>query len=85
MDTTEELNNTYYYHGHVNLTAGELFNLIFLENFSSRTDLEITAAVLILSGQPYLKVSGKLSAATATPGTSEYHEHCSEIYVSLMG
>ncbi|GLY60264.1 hypothetical protein H4F38_20765 [Pectobacterium brasiliense] len=70
MDTTEELNNTYYYHGHGNLTAGELFNLIFLENFSSRTGLEITAAALILSGQPYLKVSGKLSAATATPGTS---------------
>ncbi len=28
MDTTEERNNTYYYHGHGNLTAGELFNLI---------------------------------------------------------
>nr|WP_226888921.1 hypothetical protein [Pectobacterium aquaticum] len=50
METTEELNSTYYYHGHGNLTAGELFNLIFLENFSSRTGLEITAAALILSG-----------------------------------
>ncbi len=31
MDTTEELNGTYFYKGLSNLTAGELFFFVFLE------------------------------------------------------
>lgn len=33
MDTTEELNGTYYYHGMDNVTAQELFWIIFVEEF----------------------------------------------------
>lgn len=70
MDTVEELGRTYFYQGHTNLSPAELFNIIFLENFADHTGMEIGAAALILSGQPYIKVTGKLSAASATPGTS---------------
>ncbi|CRY67045.1 putative phage membrane protein [Yersinia kristensenii] len=68
MDTIEELNGTYYYHGHTQLTPLELFNLIFLENFSERTGLEITSAAMILSGQPVLPTRGK--PIGTTKGTS---------------
>ncbi|HEG0620358.1 TPA: hypothetical protein SB604_001758 [Yersinia enterocolitica] len=70
MDTVEELGGTYFYQGHTNLSPAELFNIIFLENFADHTGMEIGAAAMILSGQPYIKVTGKLSAASATPGTS---------------
>jgi hypothetical protein len=70
MDTVEELGGTYFYHGYTNLTPGELFNAIFLESFADHIGLEIGSAALILSGQPSIKVSGKLSATNVTPGTS---------------
>jgi len=70
MDTVEEINGTYFYHGHNNLSARELFNLIFLENFSKAFGLSMTSGALILSGQPLMSVSGKLDAAHNTPGTS---------------
>jgi len=70
MDTTEELKGTYFYHGHANVSAGELFNLIFVENFADGFGLSVTSAALILSGQPVITVSGKLDAARNTPGTS---------------
>ncbi|CNH61148.1 membrane protein [Yersinia aldovae] len=59
MDTVEELGDTYFYHGYSNLTPGELFNLIYLENFSNHLDLEISAAALILSGQAWVPAPGK--------------------------
>jgi hypothetical protein len=59
MDTVEELGGTYFYHGYTNLTPGELFNLIYLENFSNHLGLEISAAALILSGQAWLPAPGK--------------------------
>ncbi|BET62800.1 membrane protein [Yersinia pseudotuberculosis] len=70
MDTVEELGGTYFYHGHANLTPAELFNTIFLESFADHIGMKIESAALILSGQPYIKVSGKLSAASAISGTS---------------
>ena len=33
MDTTEEINGTYFYRGHSNVTPGELLEIIFLEEF----------------------------------------------------
>lgn len=68
MDTTEELGGTYFYHGHANVTAPELFNLILIESFAERTGIEVTAAALILSGQPWLPTRGK--PAGTTKGTS---------------
>ncbi|WP_428943515.1 STM2901 family protein [Pantoea sp. FN060301] len=68
MDATEELNGTYFYHGHANLTPQELFNLILSENFANRTGLETTSAAMILAGQPWLPTRGK--PVGATKGTS---------------
>lgn len=70
MDTIEELGGTYFYHGHANVTAPELFNLIFIESLSDYLGLDTSATVMIIIGQPWIPISGKLSAATNTPGTS---------------
>ncbi|MCP2002113.1 UNVERIFIED_ORG: hypothetical protein J2Y78_000653 [Buttiauxella agrestis ATCC 33320] len=70
MDTTEELNGTYFYHGHANVTPGELFDLIFLEQLADSLGVTTEAATLVLIGQPIIPVSGKLAAAENTPGTS---------------
>lgn len=68
MDTTEELGGTYFYHGHANVTAPELFNLIMIESFADRTGIEVSSAALILSGQPWIPTRGKPAGTTA--GTS---------------
>lgn len=68
MDTTEEQNGTYFYHGQVNLTAGELFDVIFLEQFCDELGIGITSGATILAGQPWLETRTK--PGTATKGTS---------------
>lgn len=65
MDTTEELNGTYFYHGHANVAREELFWLIFLEIFSSRTGIAIETAAMILSGQPILPKPKGLGKSTS--------------------
>lgn len=70
MDTTEELGGTYFYHGHANVTAHELFWLIYVEGLSEHLGLDVTTTAMILGGQPWIPVSGKLSAINNTPGTS---------------
>lgn len=70
MDTTEELNGTYFYHGHTNVTPGELFDLIFIEQLADALGMTTEAVCMIIIGQPFIPVSGKLSAKTNTPGTS---------------
>lgn len=55
MDTTEELNGTYFYHGQLNLSAGELFDVIFLEQFCDELGIGIESGAAILAGQPWLK------------------------------
>lgn len=54
MDTTEELNGIYFYHGHANVTRQELFWLIFLESFANHTGWEVETAAMVLAGQPIL-------------------------------
>ncbi|EMD9273990.1 hypothetical protein VWV82_002587 [Cronobacter malonaticus] len=70
MDTVEELNGTYFYKGICNISAGELFFWIMLDEindyFGNIGDL-LTIS-LILLGQPILKTRGKPRGAT--PGTS---------------
>ena len=68
MDTTEEQNGTYFYHGQVNLTAGELFDVIFLEQFCDELGSGITSGATILAGQPWLETRTK--PGTAIKGTS---------------
>lgn len=69
MDAVEEINNTYFYKGYSNLSAGELLFWIFLdetaEQFGSGDFLTVG---LILLGQPEVATRGKPGGTT--PGTS---------------
>lgn len=40
MDTTEELNGTYFYAGRSNLTASGLLFMIFCEQFAEQLDVD---------------------------------------------
>jgi len=69
MDTTEELNNTYFYTGRPNLTAGELFFMIFCEEVAEQLGVnDIGAVVAILSGRNVLPTRTK--PRDAIKGTS---------------
>lgn len=63
MDTTEQLNGTYFYHGETNLSPGELFDVIFLEQFFDKLAIGIESGAAIFSGQPWLKTRQKPEAA----------------------
>ena len=63
MDTTEELNGTYFYHGFPNLTAGELFDVIFLEEFCEDLRIDSVSGAAILAGQPWLRTRNKPDGA----------------------
>lgn len=54
MDTTEEANGTYWYHGHANVTSGELFDLIFIEQLADSLGITTEAVTLVLIGQPFI-------------------------------
>lgn len=45
MDTTEELNGTYFYRGNSNLTPGELVEIIFLEEFCTELGIDAVAGL----------------------------------------
>ncbi|NMP26382.1 hypothetical protein GW590_05820 [Rahnella sp. SAP-1] len=71
MDTVEELNGTYFYAGKSNLTAGELFFMIFCENTVDQFGLGIAdfaAVSAIYYGRKSLSTRGKPRGATK--GTS---------------
>ncbi|MBT0723297.1 hypothetical protein HH682_02325 [Rosenbergiella sp. S61] len=74
MDTVEELNGTYFYNGLINLTPGELFFFIFLEQAQKQLGAsDIMALALIILGQPTQTTRRK--PAGATPGTSILSEN----------
>ncbi|RQM37305.1 STM2901 family protein [Erwinia psidii] len=70
MDTVEELNNTYFYKGISNLSAGELFFWILIDEVNDLLGCitNLTGIAAVLSGQPVLNTRGK--PITATRGTS---------------
>lgn len=69
METTEELNNTYFYAGRPNLTAGELFFMIFCEEVAEQLGIDdFGAIVAILSGRSVLNTRTK--PRDAIQGTS---------------
>lgn len=74
MDTTEQLNGTYFYKGMHNLSAGELFFWVFVEEAQKQlgADNVITLALIIL-GQP-LRPTRRKPAGT-TKGTSILSEN----------
>lgn len=60
MDTTEELNCTYFYAGRPNLTAGELFFMILCEEVAAQLGVEDSSAIVaILSGRNVLTTRAK--------------------------
>ncbi|MBP2198596.1 STM2901 family protein [Pantoea cypripedii] len=74
MDTTEQLNGTCFYKGLTNLTAGELFFFVFLEEAQKQLGAgDVVALALIILGQPTQSTRGK--PAGATPGTSILSEN----------
>jgi len=70
MDTVEELNGTYFYKGICNISAGELFFWILLDEISEQMGGigDLSAMALIILGQPDLSTRQKMR--TATVGTS---------------
>lgn len=68
MDTTEEINGTYFYRGHSNVTPGELLEIIFLEEFCMELGIDAVSGAAILGGQPWLGTRAKPKGATL--GTS---------------
>lgn len=69
MDTYEEINGTYFYNGSSNLSAGELFFWIMVDETLDHLGVHDIAAVTgIYLGSNNVTVAGKL--AGATPGTS---------------
>lgn len=85
MDTTEELNGTYFYHGQSNLSAGELFDVIFLEQFCDEPGIGIESGAAILAGQPWLKTRTKPGEAIkGTSVISRYGECFYEMHELLL-
>lgn len=75
MDTTEELNGTYFYHELVNISAGELFFWILIDNIDEQFGIEDLVAVsCVIFGLPLLKTRVKPGAATK--GTSIASQAC---------
>ncbi|WP_099062409.1 STM2901 family protein [Serratia sp. BW106] len=71
MDTVEELGGTYFYNGMHNLSAGELFFWIFVEEAQKQLGTQdLVALALLVGGYPSISVTGKLDVRRATAGTS---------------
>lgn len=69
MDTVEQLNETYFYDGSSNLSAGELFFWVMVDETLDHFGItDIAAVTAIYLGSNNINVAGKL--AGATPGTS---------------
>lgn len=69
MDTTEELNGTYFYNGLSNLTSYELFFWILIEETEKQLGVNnIVGVASIILGDNSIEVLGK--PVTATRGTS---------------
>lgn len=71
MDTTEQLNGTYFFDGMVNLSAGELAFWVVLDEAQKQLGvLDLFALALIIGGIPMVPTRTKLDARKATPNTS---------------
>lgn len=83
MDTVEELSRTYFYDGNSNLSAGELFFWIMIDETLDQFGLKDIAAVTsIYLGANTETVAGKF--AGATPGTSVASIYSRKIFRDRM-
>lgn len=79
MDTTEQLNGTYFYAGYGNLTAGELFFMVFCEQFADQLGFDDFAAIgALLSGANALPTRTK--PKDALKGTSYASVYARKIF-----
>lgn len=69
MDTVEELNGTYFYAGRSNLTATELFFMIFVMNTADHFGIKDIAAVVALYSGVNNQTT-RVKPINAIPGTS---------------
>lgn len=83
MDTVEELNGTYFYNGSSNLSAGELFFWVMIDETLDHFGInDIAAVTAIYLGSNSLTVAGKF--AGATPGTSVASTYSRQIFRGKM-
>lgn len=83
MDTVEELSGTYFYDGSSNLSAGELFFWIMIDETLDHFGIkDIAAVTAIYSGSNSVTVAGKF--AGATPGTSVASMYSRQIFRGKM-
>lgn len=68
MDTTEELNGTYFYGGYTNVTHVQLFWLAGVQVVSEHPGLAAADAAMVLAGHPLIPTRAKPLGATR--GTS---------------
>lgn len=81
MDTVEQLNGTYFYAGRSNLTAGELFFMIFCENTVDQLGLGIAdfgAVVALYSGANNQKT--RVKPEGAKEGTSRISKSVRKLF-----
>jgi hypothetical protein len=70
MDTVEELNGTYFYAGKSNLTASELFFMVFIFNTADQFGIKDIASIYALyAGMNDQKT--RMKPETALKGTSK--------------
>lgn len=83
MDTIEEVKGTYFYDGSSNLSAGELFFWIMIDETLDHFGISDIAAVTgIYLGSNSVTVAGKFSGAT--PGTSVASMYSRQIFRGRM-
>lgn len=58
MDTVEQVHG-YFYKGYWNLSPEELYMVIFIDAFSQHLEVEASAVVAILAGQPWIPTRTK--------------------------
>ncbi|OTA15104.1 hypothetical protein Xvie_03048 [Xenorhabdus vietnamensis] len=74
MDTVEESNGTYFFNGMSNLTSGELFFWIFLDETGKQLGVDDLATLaLIILGQPIKGTRTKPIGATKGTSHLSYH------------
>lgn len=79
MDTTEELNGTYFYAGRSNLTASGLLFMIFCEQFAEQLDVDdFGAIVAVLSGRR--NITTRTKPADALEGTSRASKAARKVF-----
>ncbi|EKY3245732.1 STM2901 family protein [Cronobacter dublinensis] len=69
MDTVEELNGTYFYAGRSNLTASELFFMVFVFNTADQFGIKDVVSVYALYAGMNDQIT-RTKPGTAIPGTS---------------